>query len=167
MGYHGRFGQNTFSLFDEDLGLSSYLESRMCKNIPYKGFGISAQSLSDKGLSYNILKGVRQAHLPAYEEITEADIYRLPADERAAKFVSISLYSGQIDLTVLSDIVQEDAHTFYDEQFTFLAKHGLAKEEGDSLYLTEDGVRLSGGIAALFWSPYHAERFLAANKSRG
>ena len=54
LGYYARFGQNTFSKDEKDLGLSSYLRSRMIDNISYKGFGISAQSKSKIGMSYNI-----------------------------------------------------------------------------------------------------------------
>ena len=37
MGYHARFGQNTFSRSDKDFGVSSYLRSRMLEGAPYRG----------------------------------------------------------------------------------------------------------------------------------
>ena len=54
-GYKGRFGGNTFSLV-EDKGVSSYINSRMSDAVPYKGFGPSAESMSDRGISYEALK---------------------------------------------------------------------------------------------------------------
>ena len=89
LGFNGNFGQNTFSLFD-DFGVSSYIRSRMLDCIPYKGFGISAQSMSWKGIQYNILKTSTNRSLPAFDEIKENDIYLLPEDEIAAKYVCIA-----------------------------------------------------------------------------
>lgn len=56
LGYHARFGQNTFSKYIADHGVSSYLRSRMLDGVAYKGFGLSAQSMNNEGISYNIGK---------------------------------------------------------------------------------------------------------------
>lgn len=56
IGYKARFGQNTFSLDAADEGVSSYLRERMLNGAAYKGFGLSAQSMSFSGIAYNVGK---------------------------------------------------------------------------------------------------------------
>lgn len=56
LGYNGEFGRNTFSIDTIDCGLSSYLRHRIFEGWQYKGFGISAQSMSRFGVSYNLGK---------------------------------------------------------------------------------------------------------------
>ena len=53
MGYKARFGQNTFSVDEADEGVSSYLRERLLNGAAYKGFGLSAQSMSSSGVAYN------------------------------------------------------------------------------------------------------------------
>ena len=77
IGYHAAFGQNTFSLTD-DQGVSSYLYSRMYDCILYKGFGISAQSMSRQGISCNILKNASPRVMPERYTLTEEDVYLCP-----------------------------------------------------------------------------------------
>ena len=106
LGYKARFGENTFSINDTDRGLSSYLRSRMLEGVSYKGFGISAQSMSRSGVSYNVGKGNRNIRnlidLPTYEG---GDTYLLPKEELASKYIAISAYNGSISLKHLSDIL--------------------------------------------------------------
>lgn len=56
MGYCSHFGQNTFSMDSDDIGVSSYIRHRMMDCKPYKGFGISAQSMNSEGVAYNVGK---------------------------------------------------------------------------------------------------------------
>lgn len=58
MGYSARFGQNTFSKSPTDMGVSSYLRSRMLEGVAYKGFGISAQSMITK--AWHIMQASHQ-----------------------------------------------------------------------------------------------------------
>ena len=127
LGYHAEFGMNAFSRYD-DQGVSSYLRTRMLEAKPYKGFGIAAQSMSWQGISYNILKGSRETHLPAYDRITEEDVYLLPKEEIAAKYVSVGLYSGCFSLRVLSGILGTDAERYYAEELRFLKDRQLIRE---------------------------------------
>ena len=105
MGYNGSFGQNTFSLSD-DLGLSSYLKHRMIDFTSYKGFGISAQSKSDMGLSYNIGKSHDSLENCLQKgTFFGEDTYVLPKEEMLAKFIAVSGYFGRIKLEVMKQIL--------------------------------------------------------------
>ncbi len=163
LGYKGRFGQNTFSLSDDE-GVSSYLYSRMIYGVPYKGFGISAQSMSREGISYNILKNSQSKYLPQFDDIFEEDIYILPKDELSAKYVCISLYSGRFRIDVLNDILCCNAMNFYKKEFDFIINNGYAEIKDDFCQLTHSGFKQYGAIAALFWSAYHKEQYLADKK---
>lgn len=154
MGYRGRFGQNTFSLDRDDFGMSSYLRHRMLDGKAYKGFGISAQSMSRHGLSYNI--GKLSKNLSIYlnmNSFPEEYTYKLPTKERLAKFISISAYSGSLSLQSLSKIIECDAHSFFCKEILFALGEGLFTIEGDTLYITRLGFKDYGAAFALF---YHA-----------
>ena len=160
LGYKGRFGQNTFSLYDDE-GLSSYLYSRMYNATPYKGFGISAQSMSDKGITYNNLKKCKSRLIPDYDDIYEKDVYFLPPEELAAKYVCISLYSGRFSLTVLDRLLHCSAKEHFSNTFDYLIKNEYIKFENDDLcVLIENGFRYYGAVGALFWSDSHKEKYL-------
>ena len=151
MGYNSRFGKNTFSL-GSDPGVSSYLFYRMDQCIPYKGFGISAQSMSPKGLSYGSLKNNGSVEMPDIHEISEESNYMLPENEIAAKYVSIALYSGEFRLDILERILGADPELYYSEELAFLRKKGLIDQDGSRIMLTPEGFRYYGAVAVLFWS---------------
>lgn len=160
LGYQAPFGRNTFTVCD-DAGVSSYLHRRMLDGKPYKGFGIAAQSMSDKGISYNSLKSSKDRYLPAYDAITEEDVYLLPPEEIAAKFVSVSLYSGQFSLHALSTLLGTDAAAYYAAELAFLETRELLTRGDDGIcHLTRSGFLYYGAAAALFWSAHHRRRYL-------
>ena len=162
LGYFGSFGQNTFSMYD-DKGVSSYLRSRMYEGIPYKGFGISAQSMSRTGISYNILKSSQSKRIPDFNEIFEQDIYRLPPDEIAAKYICISLYSGQFNMKILSDLLNANAYEFYKKELDFLEKRNLIALNDNICNLTIEGFKFYGAVASLFWSEKHKRKYILIN----
>ena len=152
---------NTFSRCN-DKGVSSYLRTRMLEGKPYKGLGIAAQSMSHRGISYNILKGCHEKYLPVYERLAEEDIYLLPAEEVAAKYVSVSLYSGCFSLKVLSEILKADAEQYYSEELNFLKENELISHADSGLCrLTRKGFLYYGAVAALFWSEHHRQLYLS------
>lgn len=159
MGYHAVFGQNTFSLMN-DQGVSSYLYSRMFDCIPYKGFGVSAQSMSRQGISYNILKNSSSEKMPEWDSLTEEDVYLLPPEEIAAKYVCIALYSGRFSLSVLTEILGRNAEEYYADELGFLSARDLICHQGSVLFLTKEGFSVYGAVAALFWSKKHQEMYL-------
>ena len=153
MGYRGRFGQNTFSLDRDDFGMSSYLRYRMLNGKAYKGFGISAQSMSKHGLSYNIGKLSKNPTIYLnIDGFPEEYTYKLPTKERLAKFISISAYSGSLSLQGLSKIIGLDANSFFSKEIQFALSEGLFTKEDDTLYITRKGFKYYGATFALFYN---------------
>lgn len=163
MGYKGRFGQNTFSLGDDE-GVSSYLASRMFDGKPYKGFGVSAQSMSRHGISYNNFKSERSQYMPTLEHLCEEDNYSLPAEEIAAKYICIALYSGRFDLNVVSEMLGQDAEKKFEKEIRFLFARKLITIQNHVCLLTPGGFRLYGAVGALFWSEKHKSMYLRETK---
>lgn len=160
MGYKARFGQNTFSKSDKDEGVSSYLRYRMKQCVPYKGFGISAQSMSMRGLSYNSLKGISAPHLPELERIEESYVYALPREEVVGKYVCVSLYNGCFDLNVVSRILDDDAETYYQKELSYLTDKQFIRIENGIVNLTTEGFEYYAVVAAFFWSKTHRRKYL-------
>lgn len=153
MGYRGRFGQNTFSLDRNDFGMSSYLRHRMLNGKAYKGFGISAQSMSKHGLSYNIGKLSKNPSVYLnLDSFPEEYTYKLPTKERLAKFISISAYSGSLSLQGLSKIIGLDANSFFSKVIQFALSEGLFTKENNTLYITQGGFKYYGATFALFYN---------------
>lgn len=151
LGYKGKFGQNTFSFYD-DLGCSSYIRNRMVNNISYKGFGISAQSKNKHGLSYNIGKTDKPL-LACLKEgsFIEEDIYVLPKEEMLAKYIAISGYCGRFNLKIMEDILNENPLEYFDKEFEFLLSKKLIKIEGNEAFLTRRGFLHYGAVLSLFY----------------
>lgn len=152
MGYIGRFGQNTFSLKDSDFGTSSYLRHRMIDGASYKGFGMSAQSMSQSGISYNLGKlSKHTSQCLENDSYMEEYTYNLPVRERLAKFISISAYSGSLSLKNMSNILGKDAQTIFEQQIQFVLQEGLFVKENDTLYITKQGFKHFGAAFAMFY----------------
>lgn len=145
MGYRARFGQNTFSLDSNDLGLSSYLRSRMIDGASYKGFGLSAQSMSSSGVSYNVGKLAKNPEaLLGAEAYPEQDTYILPPQELSAKYLAISAYYGAFSKNklTLNDTLQE--------RLDFCIAQGLLRECVDGqICITEKGFLHYGAVFSL------------------
>lgn len=152
MGYIGRFGQNTFSLNESDFGISSYLRHRMIDGASYKGFGMSAQSMSQSGISYNLGKLSKHTSLYLESDSYIAEYtYNLPVRERLAKFISISAYSGSLSLKNMSIILGKDAQTIFNQQIQFVLQEGLFVKKNNTLYITKQGFKHFGAAFALFY----------------
>lgn len=160
LGYRGNFGQNAFSN-DNSPGVSSYLKYRMHRCVPYKGFGIAAQSMSLLGLAYNALKDTSEKKIPAAINLNDGDTYRLPREEIAAKYIGIAMYSGSFRLDVLEEILGEDPQGYFSQEIRFLTEKNIMQKRGDVMRFTEHGFRFYGAAAALFWSDVQKARLLS------
>ena len=134
--------------------------------LPYKGFGISAQSMTRNGISYGSLKNSKANRMPPLDMLTEEYNYLLPASEIAAKYVSVALYGGCFRLDVLDEILGEDSAAYFQTQLSFLLQRDLIRIEEKEVVLTEKGFRLYGAIAALFWST-EQQQYLLDNNGKG
>lgn len=159
LGYQGAFGANTFSRVG-DLGVSSYLEKRMKYATPYKGFGISAQSMTDKGISYGNMKNEDMVHIQLPDRIFELYNYVLPSEEIAAKYVCIAMYHGKFILSTLKNILKRDPMDVFGDEIQYLESRNLILRNGDEVAVTASGFRYYGAIAALFWSDEQKRRLM-------
>ena len=158
LGYYGEFGRNTFSIDTIDCGLSSYLRHRMFEGWQYKGFGISAQSMSRFGVSYNLGKNQHIGKMIDSEWLIDNDYsyesstyYQLPQEELLNKFIAISGYSGGFSLSVAKELYGVDFISDYQHIIHFLVNENLALIIGDRLQLTELGFRNYGAVLSLFY----------------
>lgn len=157
LGYYGEFGRNTFSKHPDDCGLSSYLRHRMFDGWQYKGFGISAQSMSHFGVSYNIGKNEAIGKLIGKEWLQGNNYsyeatryYKLPRQELFSKFVAISGYSGGFSLSSAKEILGLKFDSKYKQVLDFLVSGKLVVIHGDRVQITRDGFRNYGAILSLF-----------------
>ena len=151
MGYKGRFGQNTFSVNAEDQGVSSYLRERMLNGASYKGFGLSAQSMSSVGVSYNLGK---LSSDPRQDLNTNgypsAYTYLLPAKELAAKYMAISAYHGSFSPNKLLEMGIDPA--LLNDKLDFCFSKGLlAPSNDDRVVVTKEGFKYYGALFSLFY----------------
>ncbi len=157
LGYRAPFGRNTFSLNPADEGCSSYLRKRMFNGTPYRGFGVSAQSMGTDGVCYNAGKELHGAALrrcvsaPGY---APQDVYHLPPAELAAKYIAVAGYSGQFSLATASRISGCNAVEYYAEPIRFCLENELLEAiPDDILRITPKGFKHIGAVFSLFYSP--------------
>ena len=153
LGYHAPFGQNTFTRTGSDQGMSSYLRHRMFDGWQYKGFGISAQSMSANGISYSVGKNTGELRIsPLLETNTfEAqEFYSLPKAEMLSKFIAISGYSGAISLSGARRIYGPNFDRDYKDILDFMLAKGFAIIYDDNLRFTEEGFKIYGPLLSLF-----------------
>lgn len=154
MGYKARFGQNTFSLDAADEGVSSYLRERMLNGAAYKGFGMSAQSMSSEGIAYNVGKlAVTPQDALNKEGYPEQFTYLLPPDELASKYIAISAYNGSFSIARLRDYGISGGSL--NEILGFCIDEGLLyKGEKDRLFITKKGFKHYGALFSLFYASH-------------
>ena len=151
MGYKGRFGQNTFSMDADDEGVSSYLRERMINGASYKGFGMSAQSMSSVGVSYNVgkLSSNPRNDLNA-KDYREEYTYLLPPKELAAKYMAISAYNGSFSPRRLLELGMDEE--CLKQKLDFCISQGLLTDgEDDRIYVTKKGFMHYGALFSLFY----------------
>lgn len=152
LGYFGDFGQNTFSLNNQDKGISSYLKNRMINNMNYKGFGISAQSKADNGIAYNIGKTPKPLEeCLSLNSFDYEDSYILPNEEMLAKYIAISGYYGKIDLDIMTKILKDDSYNYFKKQINFLINNKYITIKNNLLKVTPKGFKHYGAVLAMFY----------------
>ena len=152
MGYYARFGQNTFSLDPNDCGVSSYLRSRMLMGVPYKGFGVSSQSMNKQGVAYNMGKSNASiSPLVACDSFPEEYTYFLPGEELASKYIAISAYNCSFSINMISEMVGYNYLDRYKERLDFCLANDYVSFDGDRVYITHKGFPYYGAIFSLFY----------------
>ena len=154
MGYKGALGSNTFSKDEKDKGLSSYLRSRMFEGVAYKGFGLSAQSMSSEGVSYNLGKGMKRLDgILSSASFPEEFTYLLPKEEVFAKFVAIAAYGGSIFKDVASSILGCDLMVDRLDVIRWLEGEEMISITGNTIRITEKGFKYYGTVFSMIGQP--------------
>ena len=153
LGYYARFGQNTFSKEPLDYGVSSYLRSRMLDGAPYKGFGISAQSMNQRGVSYNVGKNISSIRgALSNTSFSEEFTYLLPPLEITAKYIAIAGYNGSFSLKRASELLADDAERYFRDVIDYCVSKNLLYLENGRVFITEEGFRHYGAVFSLFYA---------------
>lgn len=152
LGYNVFFGQNTFSKSHEDQGLSSYLRHRMCDGWQYRGFGLSAQSMSRSGLTYNLGKNSRDLRtMLTYETFDSREHYRLPPHELLNKHLAISGYFGGFSFAVAKRFYGDSFRSNFRDILQFLSDNDYITLHNNNLRLTPRGFRHYGAVLSMFY----------------
>lgn len=156
LGYIGRYGQNTFSTNPRDYGVSSYIRHRMLDGGDYKGFGISAQSMSGGNVDYNVGKNAADilSLIPTdngHGTFDAAEHYKLPIKEKFAKFVCISAYSGGFSLRIARERFYPDFTERFGDILDYLSGIGAIEIAADRINLTRRGFGHYGPVLSLFY----------------
>lgn len=164
-GYLGEYGQNTFSFDRHDYGVSSYIRHRMLDGGDYKGFGISAQSMSDGNVEYNVGKNAKDilsliptGKIPADATFEASEHYDLPVAEKFAKFVCVSSYSGGFSWRKAKERFYPDFFERFGAVLDFLINRRDVYGNGDIIIsndrisVTKDGFRHYGPLFSLFYN---------------
>ncbi len=156
MGYNCRYGRNTFSKNEKDEGVSSYLLYRM-NGFFYKGFGPSAQSMTNKGITYNRFKDVNKKEIEIVDLLNvqsyeDGDKYDLPSNELAAKAISISLYQSKINCDNIKSFYGYDILNNKKDFVDFLIKNNFAILENNNIILTKLGYKYYAAIGLMLYN---------------
>lgn len=165
LGYIGEYGQNTFSVDRHDYGVSSYIRHRMFDGADYKGFGISAQSMSDGNVEYNVGKNAKDilsliptGKIPKDATFEALEHYDLPVAEKFAKFVCISAYSGGFNWRKAKERFYPNFFERFGTVLDFLINRQNVYGNGDIIIsndrisVTKDGFRHYGPLFSLFYN---------------
>lgn len=152
LSYAGQFGRNTFTKTACDCGVSSYLRHRMFDGWQYKGFGISAQSMSSRGISYNLGKNHITKECVLADSFEANRHYALPPKELLAKYIAISGYACQFSTAIASTILDTDFLERYKAVLDYLLSNEYLVIEGDMVILTRKGIAEYGAVLSMFWT---------------
>lgn len=160
MGYLATYGRNTFSIDRHDYGVSSYIRHRMLEGGDYKGFGISAQSMSDGNVEYSIGKNhpdilslIPSGRIPQDTSFDATEHYELPLDEKLAKFICVSAYSGGFSWRTVKEKYSPDFFSRFGEVIDFLIDRASIAIDNDRIYLTQQDFKHYGAILSMFYKP--------------
>lgn len=158
MGYLGEYGRNSFSVDRYDLGMSSFLRHRIFEGHDYKGFGISAQSMSDGDVEYNIgknnpdiLRLIPKGKISKKATFEAKEHYELTNEEKFAEFVCISDYSGGFDWRIAKKRFIPDFFQRFGVLLDFLADNDYIDITTNRIQLTRKGFVQHAAVLSLFY----------------
>ena len=137
----------------------------MLDGADYKGFGISAQSMSDGNVEYNVGKNAKDilsliptGKIPKDATFEALEHYDLPVAEKFAKFVCVSSYSGGFSWRKAKERFYPNFFERFGKVLDFLSNRQNVYGNGDIIIsndrisVTEDGFRHYGSLFSLFYN---------------
>ena len=121
----------------------------------YRGFGVSAQSMSRRGVAYNMGKSASADSLKKIlpgNSYAEQDVYLLPPAEWVSKYVSIAAYNGAFSLRRIEEAVGKEAMRPYLDVLRFcLAENLMTVDDANNwVRITPHGFKHYGAVFSLF-----------------
>ncbi len=152
-GFHAPYGSVNFSRHAGETGTSPYFEGRLLDGLPYLGTGNYASSLLGSCwwfAPYRLgdwLRGVE-----AGQTLPAGDLYRLPAEERMAKYLLLSLSFGVLDpwrFRRCFGVGLEDAHG---PALAYALEQGWLSRVGEAYGITPGAFGHLPKVRSLFYS---------------
>jgi len=162
-GYHAPYGSANFSRHPGETGTSAYFEGRLLDGLPYLGLGNYAASWYGGHWWFAPYRVERWAEqVEAGDALPVSDSYRLPIEERMAKYILYSLSFGLLDPVRFRGVFGEDVETRFHSGLEFACQEGWLERRDDAVYGIRPGsFRHMPEIRSLFYSPA-ALRWVAA-----
>ena len=163
-GFHAPYGSVNFSRRKDETGTSAYFEGRLLDGFPYLGLGNEASSLVGHQWWFGPagIEAWKNA-IRRGEALPYGDLYHLPAEERMAKYILLSLSFGRIDPGRFQRIFSAPIETWFGQALEVAqAEQWLVLSHGN--YLMPPGsFRHLPALRSLFYSE-RALRWLASSK---
>jgi oxygen-independent coproporphyrinogen-3 oxidase len=169
-GYFAHYGSINFSIHAEETGTSAYFENRLVKGYPYIGLGNYASSLLGKhwifapyavdswiaSISDITSNGHRRLKSDLLTHWPVQDAYCLSFEERAAKYILLTLSFGFIDETyfsaAFSGIQIRDIYGLQLEYLTNVLGYLMFDASTSRYYLKHGSFRHMHLIRSMFYS---------------
>jgi oxygen-independent coproporphyrinogen III oxidase len=152
-GFHAPYGSVNFCRHAGETGTSPYFEGRLLDGLPYLGTGNYASSLLGDCwwfAPYRVgdwLKAVEGGQvLPA------RDLYWLPADERMAKYLLLSLSFGALDPGRFRRCFGVELKDSFGPALTYALGQGWLTRSGEVFGITPGAFRHLPKVRSLFYS---------------
>ena len=162
-GYHATYGSVNFSKWPEETGTSQYFEGRLLKGKPYIGIGNYASSMindlwwfAPHGVDDWINATEKEKTLPT------SNFYRLPLQERMAKYILLTLNFGFIDCKRFLTLFGLPFESAYARSIEIALSRNWLTEGGGRFAVAEGKFDKMPEIRALFYSP-EAIQWLSRN----
>ena len=167
-GFHAPYGSVNFSQFGDETGTSLYFQGRLLDGLPYLGLGSSASSLVGDGWWFAPHRvGKWLDAIDHGGTLPQEDVYRLPIEERMAKYILLTLSFGILDPSRFLGVFREALEVRYGRALRHALDRGWIEYQGDLYRIRAGRFDQLPCIRALFYPPRAISWLEARRISRG
>ena len=166
-GFYAPYGSVNFCKYEGETGTSAYFEGRLLDGLQFIGLGNYASSVFDDKwwfAPYSVDQWIHDIdnceennskdpieRLGSYLPL--GDCYTLPLEERAAKYILLSLSFGMIDPKRFYNVFNKDIHCIYPDSFQYAIDNEWIWQDSDGIYYIVPGqFKNMSKIRSLFYS---------------